>query len=117
MAQGAGLVLTIAGTRRFLPAFLVERVVPMPRLSSVPGSSVKLALVRGRVLSVLELGAPSSHLVVCMLNGEPVGLSGLDVERSGFFESHADGVEVDGEVVIAFDPSKEIANRVTVVAS
>jgi hypothetical protein len=111
MARGAGLVLSIPGGRRFLPAFLVERVVPMPRLSSVPGSGVKLALVRGRVISVLELGPRSSHLVVCTVNGEPVGLSGLEVERSGFFEAHAEGVEVDGEIVSAFDPSKEVAAK------
>jgi hypothetical protein len=111
MAKGAGLVLSIFGDRRFLPAFLVDRVIPMPRLSSVPGSDVKLALVRGRVISVLELGPASSHLVVCTVNGEPVGLSGLNVERSGFFEAHAEGVEVDGDIVTAFDPSKEVANR------
>lgn len=109
MAKGAGLLLTTDRGRRFLPAFLVDRVVPMPRLSSVPGARVKLALVKGRVISVLELGPPSSHLVVCLVNGEPVGLSGLNVERSGFFEARAEGVEVDGDIVTAFDPAKEIS--------
>jgi hypothetical protein len=83
----------------------------MPRLSPVPGSHVKLALVKGRVLSVLELGPPSSHLVVCVVDGEPVGLSGVNVERSGFFDARADGVEVDGAIVSAFDVAAVIADR------
>lgn len=103
MSAGAGLLLSTAGKRHFLPAFMVEGVVPMPRLSVVPGSHVKLALVRGRVLSVLELGPPSSHLVVCVIDGEPVGLSGMNVEQSGFFEPRAEGVSVDGTLVGTLD--------------
>jgi hypothetical protein len=111
MSAGAGLLLTAGGKRHFLPAFVVESVVPMPRLSAVPGSRVKLGLVKGRVLSVLELGPPSSHLVVCVVDGEPIGLSGVNVERSGFFEPRAGGVDVDGVLVSVFDVAEMVAAK------
>ncbi len=111
MKSAAGLVLQARGERRFLPALFVENVVPMPRLSAVPGSSQKLALVRGRVISVVELGPPSSHLVVCLRDGEPVGLSGARVERTGFFPELGDGVELDGEAIAPFDLKRELESR------
>jgi hypothetical protein len=89
MASGAGLLLKVRGQSWFLPAEAVQNVVPTPRLSAVPGSAVRLAMIAGRVVPVLELGPPSGQLVVCLADGEPVALAGVEVLDSGIFEQSA----------------------------
>jgi hypothetical protein len=108
MPAGAGLVVRLRSERRFLPAILVQNVVPTPRLSRVPGSTLCLALVQGRVLPVLELGPPGGVLVVCHNEGEAVALAGLEVEKSGFFPAAGDGVLVEEESVSPLDIAHEL---------
>ena len=109
MPAGAGLVVRVRSERRFLPALLVQNVVPTPRLSGVPGSPLKLALVAGRVLPVVELGEPRGELVVCHSDGETVALAGLEVELSGFFPAAGAGVLVEDQTVSALDIAAELA--------
>ena len=108
MPAGAGLVVRVRSERRFLPAILVQNVVPTPRLSKVPGSALRLALVQGRVLPVVELGPPGGELVVCHNEGETVALAGLEVEKSGFFPAAGDGVLVEDQPVSPFDIAQEL---------
>lgn len=108
MPAGAGLVVRLGTERRFLPAILVQNVVPAPRLSRVPGSAIRLALVQGRVLPVVELGPAQGELVVCHNEGEAVALAGLAVEESGFFPAAGDGVLVGEQRVQALDISAEL---------
>ena len=103
MAGAAGVLLRIRGETRFLPATQVEAILPTPRLSEVPGSAFRLALIAGRVVPVLELGPPSGHVVVCSAGGEAVALAGVSVEEAGFVMADADGVT-------PFDIARELAN-------
>jgi hypothetical protein len=108
MARGAGLLLKVRGERRFLPAILVQSVVPTPRLSDVPGSALRLALIAGRVLPVLELGAPGAELVVCLAEGETVALAGVEVQDAGAFQPEGEGVSVDGISIPPLDVGAEL---------
>jgi len=86
--------------RAFVRAEHVRQIVPEPAISRVPGSGVGMALVSGRVLGVLTLGQPSGALLVCQPDDEAVALSGLSVERVGFYPVNAAGaLDVDGESV------------------
>lgn len=108
MSSGAGLVLLVRGEARFLPAILVQSVQTMPRLSPVPGSSLRLSWVGGRVIPVAAIGDGGPHLVVCLADGEVVGLGGVEVERSGFFSPSGDGVLLDGQTVPPLDVTAEL---------
>jgi hypothetical protein len=57
-----------------------------------------VALHEGTVLPVLTVGDARTHLIVCQLGGELLGLLGAEVVHTGAFElSPADG---DGALVI-----------------
>jgi hypothetical protein len=58
-----------------------------------------MALVSGRVIGVLELGASTGSLLVCELDGQMVGCRGLQLERAGFFAKTPEGVWDAGELV------------------
>lgn len=108
MPAGAGLVLSVRGEPRFLPALLVHSVQACPRLSGVPGSPLGMAWVAGRVIPVARLGEHGPHLVVCLSAGEVVGLAGVEVEKTGFFEPSGDGVSCDGRTVKPLDVTREL---------
>lgn len=108
MASGAGLIVRARGQRWFVPAVLVHKIMAAPRLSSVPGRPIQMALLDGRVLPVFELGHDGHHLLVCHTDGEPVGLTGLEVERGGFFEADADGVRLGSETLSLLDVRAEV---------
>jgi len=109
MGSGAGIVVRARGRRWYLPALLVQRVLPTPRLSPVPGQSLRMALVEGRVVPVVTLGDDGEHLLVCHADGEPLGIAGVDVERSGFFEAAGDGVRDGDEMLPQLDLAAELA--------
>jgi hypothetical protein len=108
-AGAAGLVVRVRGERRFVPATLVQKVVTAPRLSPVPGSHLQLALVDGRVVPVVGLGANAPELVVCHSDGELVALAGLTVEESGFFPVSGDGIRHQDETLPPLDLQRELA--------
>jgi hypothetical protein len=79
-------------------AEVARQIVAEPRLSRVPGTDLAMALVAGRVVGVLELGASTGSLLVCELDGQLVGCVGLELERAGLFSRTPEGVW-DGELV------------------
>ena len=103
MPERAGLLVRRAGQWSFLSASLVKGLVPLPRLSKLPWDSLQMALIGGDVVAVLELGEPSGVLVLCDIDGQAVGLSGLSAERAGFWPEHGSGVSVEGASVPALD--------------
>ncbi len=115
MRSGAGLVLSVRGERRYLPALLVQTVVARPRLSPVPGSPLSLAWVSGRAIAVAEAGS-GPHLVVCVAGNEIVGVAGVEVDGAGFFTPQGDGVLFEGSEVPPFDVAAEL-ERVQEAAS
>jgi hypothetical protein len=108
MPAGAGLVLSVRGEPRFLPALLVHSVSSCPRLSRVPGSPLGMAWVGGKVIPVARIGDQGSHLVVCLTGGEVVGLSGVEVQKTGFFDPSGDGVLCEGQTVRPLDVAREL---------
>jgi hypothetical protein len=96
-------VLRVDGELRFLPATLATRVVPAPRVTSVPGAPPDLlgiAMHEGTIVPVVTIGAARVEMVVCQHAGELLGLVGGEVVRPGRFdpvEGRADLVEIDGE--------------------
>jgi len=54
-----------------------------------------MTLFAGRVIPVLSLGDESRALIVCDIDGELVGIAGLDPLESGLFEGDEAGVVHD----------------------
>jgi hypothetical protein len=94
--SGAVIVRRPEG-RAFVRAGAARQIVPEPPISRVPGSGLAMALVSGHVLGVLELGEPSGALIVCQPEREAFALSGLVIERVGFYPVDERGALVDGE--------------------
>jgi len=103
MPSRAGLLVRRAGELSFLPASVAKSLVPLPRLSRIPWDSAQMALVGGDVVAVLELGEPCGVLVLCEIDGQTLGLSGLSAERAGLWPESGMGVSVDGAEVPALD--------------
>jgi hypothetical protein len=99
MSEIAAVLVVGPRGRAFVRAELARQIVAEPTISRVPTSNVQMAMVGGRVVSVLSLGEPSGALLVCELEGEPVALSGLRVERVGHFVSDGENIRVEGELL------------------
>jgi hypothetical protein len=93
-----GLLVRRNGSRAFVSADVARQIVAEPLLSRVPGTSLAMALVSGRVVGVLELGVSTGSLLVCELDGQLVACVGLELERAGFFSRTPEGVW-DGALV------------------
>src|SRR5688572_10852895 len=83
----AGAIVRFGTQRYFVPANVGLSVVRKPVISRVPGTGLGMALLGGRVTSVVDLGAGGDELLVCDVEGEPIALSGLSVLGSGFYEA------------------------------
>jgi hypothetical protein len=103
VSERAGLLVRAGGEVGFVPATTARSVVPLPPLSPVANTPLLMALVNGRVVPVVALGSPTGVLVLCELDDEPIGFSGLEVTRVGAFEETERGVLVDGRVVPELD--------------
>lgn len=103
MSERSGLLVKAGGELGFLPAATARTVVPLPPLSPVASTPLQMALVNGRVVPVVALGSPTGVLVVCELDEDMVGFSGLDVSEVGEFTAIERGVVVDGRVVPELD--------------
>jgi hypothetical protein len=103
MASRAGLVVRAPSGLHFIPAKLARSLVAAPEVSLVPGAALGMAMVSGEVVAVLPLGSAGSALVVCDVDGELVGFSGLVPEASGFFEEAEGGVLFADEHVSDLD--------------
>jgi len=109
MTPRAGLLVRRGTERLFIPAAVARHLVPSPPLSRVPWDNAQMALVRGEVVCVIELGEPSGALVLCEFSGQNLALSGLSAERAGFWPESGSGVHVDGEDVPALDLAAALA--------
>lgn len=105
----AGIVLRAHGSRHFLPSAVTERIVSAPTVTRVPGDGTPLVAFGGRVLTALLLG-DDGHAVLCVVDGETVALSGVAVERAGFFEpAEGGGITLEGERVPLLDLAPHLA--------
>ena len=87
MSERAGLLVRAGGELGFLPAALAKSVVQLPPVSPVASTPLSMALVNGRVVPVVALGSPTGVLVLCELDDEAIGFSGLEVSSVGAFET------------------------------
>jgi len=94
MSERAGLLVRRGEERWFIPAHIARHLVPEPRLSGLPWDSVRMALVGGAVVTVLEFGDSSGVLILCELSGQSLAVSGLTPERAGFWPPSERGVRV-----------------------
>lgn len=99
MTEVAAVLVVGPRGRAFVRAELARQIVVEPTISRVPTSDVQMAMVGGRVVSVLSLGESSGALLVCEVEGEAVALSGLSVERVGRFASEGGQIRVEGELL------------------
>lgn len=99
MARAGAVLIANSAGRAFIPTALARQIVPQTAISRVPYARWGMALVGGRVVCVLELGEPSGALLLCEIDGNDVALSGLRLERVGFFEIDERGAQVDGDCV------------------
>jgi hypothetical protein len=99
-----GAVIQTEHGRFFVPGEQARFVVAAGRVTKVPGSRLGLALVDGRVVSVLSLGQKGEHMLVCELHGQLIALSGLSVLFTGeFAATAAPGCEYAGTPLEALD--------------
>ncbi len=104
-----GVLLQVDGALCFLPASVAQRVVPLPRVTSVPGAPPELigvALHEGIIVPVIAIGKARREMVVCQHAGELVGLLGGDVVHSGSFDAvagRADRVLYEGQPAQVID--------------
>ena len=99
-----GAVIETEHGRFFVPGGQARFVVPAARVTKVPGSRLGLALIDGRVLSVLSLGRKGEHMLVCELGGQWIALGGLTVLSTGEFAAQAaPGCHYDGSLLDALD--------------
>ncbi len=105
----AGVIVQLEGALRFLPAQAVRRFLSPPRLSSVSGTGLSMALVDGQVLAVIALGPRGTALTVCEVAGEQVGLLGAEPVEVGFFDADGSGVSFRSVRVPALDVAELLA--------
>lgn len=103
MTRRPGILVRAGGELGFVPAEVAQKVVPLPTLSPVASMPLEMAVVAGHVVPVVALGSPTRALLVCELDGETIGFSGLEVERAGAFEAAEGGVVVGERTVRDLD--------------
>jgi hypothetical protein len=103
MSERAGLLVRAGGELGFVPAATARSIVPLPPVSPVASTPLGMTLVNGRVVPVVALGSPTGLLVVCELDEEPVGFSGLEVSEVGIYPESDRGVLVGDRVVPELD--------------
>ncbi len=102
-APVAGLVVLVAGTRRFVSAAFVQRVVRRPQVTPVPGAALGIALIDGTAVPVLEVGDDSHEVLLCRAEGQLVALGGVHVLTAGSFPQRGSGIELNGQQIPTFD--------------
>jgi hypothetical protein len=78
----------------------VERIEHAAIVSRVPGSALGMALVHGQIIPVLQLGETEGCLVVGRIEGDLLGITGLEVIG---FESPDSGVEPPAPPALGVD--------------
>jgi hypothetical protein len=103
MSRRPGILVRAGGELGFVPAAVARQVVPLPTLSPVATTPLQMAVVGGQVVPVIAIGSPTRALLVCEIEGEAIGLSGLEMERAGAFDAIEGGVVVGGRTVRDLD--------------
>jgi hypothetical protein len=80
-----GVVVGIGEEVYFAPAAHVRIVSERPIVTTVPGTSLGMALIDGRVVPVLALGQARGPLLLCDHEGETVALAGLAILSTGTY--------------------------------
>ena len=105
----AGVVVRHEGTLRFLPASVVVRIAPRPPISRVPGapkSLLGIAYTGGEIVPVVSISEKNDGpLVVCRYLGEPVGIVGCEVVRTGTFDADP---SAEGAVIAEGGPVRSL---------
>ena len=107
-AREAGIILMARGSRHFLPSAITQRIIHTLPITRVPGDGTPLSTWDGRVVTAVPLGE-DAHAVLCEVDGETIALSGVAVERTGFFEAAEGGVLVEGQRVPLLSLSAELS--------
>jgi hypothetical protein len=93
---------TLAGSLFGPPPAIAKKVTAIPEMAHIPGAPMELrgvALVDGDMIPIIEVVAdpgpsagpadrekPTGAMLVCTVLGECVGLIGIDVLATGFFD-------------------------------
>jgi hypothetical protein len=107
VSRAGGLVLRVQGVLFFLPAALVEEIVPLPQVTKLPGAPEELlgiALHRDGLVPVIAVDRARDAAIVCCLEGERLALAGAEIVATGIFDGDAGGgVILAGEPAPPFD--------------
>lgn len=101
--HAAGVVVSLDEALYFVPAEVAGSIVQRPVVTRVPGTSIGMALIGGRVVAVIDVGPRRDELLLCEIESEPFALSGLSVQGSGFYPVEGDQVRVGDQLVSGFD--------------
>jgi len=82
----AGLLVRAGGALGIISAAVVRTVRYDFVVTPFPGTELGMALFAGRIIPVLRVGTDSRALIVCDIDGELMGVLGLEPVQSGLFE-------------------------------
>jgi hypothetical protein len=116
VARAAALVLSSSAGRAFVRAEHARQIVAEPTISRVPNSPFGMALVSGRVVSVLAVGQATGALLLSEVDGEPLAFSGLNLEQVGEFELVPGGARVEDDIVPELSPRDLLAQALAMRA-
>lgn len=95
----AGLLVRNRSELAFIPATVVRAIRHDFVVTPYPGTELGMTLFAGRVIPVLDLGADDRAVIVCEVDGELVGIRGLEPLQSGFLPGDEHGAVYDGAPV------------------
>jgi hypothetical protein len=95
----AGVLVQKQEALAFIPASLVRAIRYDCTVTTYPGTELGMTLFASRIIPVLNLGDGGRALIVCDLDGELVGVSGLEPLQSGFFDGDEKGA-LHGQVLV-----------------
>jgi hypothetical protein len=109
--RAAGVVVEYDQALFFVPASVAQRIVPKPVVSRVPGTELGIALVSGKVTSVIDVEQKGGELLVCDVGGEAVAFSGMKVVGCGFYPRRGNGIALGDELVPELDVTALLRRR------
>jgi hypothetical protein len=115
MTRRAGILVRAGDTLGFVPAEVARQVLPLPAISPVATTPLQMAMVAGHVVPVVAIGTPTRALLLCEIEGENIGFSGLEVERAGAFDAVEGGVLVEDRMVRDLDLHEALRNHERVI--
>jgi hypothetical protein len=95
------------GVLGFIPAVLVRAVRYDVVVTPYPGTDLGMTLFAGRVIPVLKLGDDRA-LIVCDIDGETIGVLGLEPLQSGLLEGDDQAARYEGASVAHLDLREQL---------